>query len=88
MAEDCHILVVEDDPRLRDRLARYLTGEGFRVTAACDAAGQNHTARHFDQARLESPGAALYVSRSHQLCAGSGYGKGSGGADGGRTALH
>ncbi|MDR3533931.1 MAG: response regulator transcription factor [Rhodopila sp.] len=38
MADDCHILVVEDDPRLRERLARYLTGEGFRVTAAGDAA--------------------------------------------------
>jgi two-component system phosphate regulon response regulator OmpR len=37
MAEDCHILVVEDDPRLRERLARYLTGEGFRVTAAGDS---------------------------------------------------
>src|SRR3984957_7182893 len=39
MADDCHILVVEDDPRLRERLARYLTGEGFRVTAAGDAGG-------------------------------------------------
>ena len=38
MTDDCHILVVEDDPRLRERLARYLTGEGFRVTAAADAA--------------------------------------------------
>jgi two-component system phosphate regulon response regulator OmpR len=38
MADDCHILVVEDDPRLRERLARYLSGEGFRVTAAGDAA--------------------------------------------------
>jgi two-component system phosphate regulon response regulator OmpR len=37
MADDCHILVVEDDPRLRERLARYLTGEGFRVTAAGDS---------------------------------------------------
>ncbi len=36
--DDCHILVVEDDPRLRERLARYLSGEGFRVTAAGDAA--------------------------------------------------
>jgi two-component system phosphate regulon response regulator OmpR len=36
--DDCHILVVEDDPRLRERLARYLSGEGFRVTAASDAA--------------------------------------------------
>jgi two-component system phosphate regulon response regulator OmpR len=39
MTTDSHILVVEDDARLRDRLARYLTGEGFRVTAAPDAAG-------------------------------------------------
>jgi two-component system phosphate regulon response regulator OmpR len=37
-ADNCHILVVEDDPRLRERLARYLAGEGFRVTAAGDAA--------------------------------------------------
>ena len=36
--DDCHILVVEDDPRLRERLARYLSNEGFRVTAAADAA--------------------------------------------------
>jgi two-component system, OmpR family, phosphate regulon response regulator OmpR len=38
MTDESHILVVEDDDRLRDRLARYLTGEGFRVTAAPDAA--------------------------------------------------
>ena len=38
MADDCHILVVEDDPRLRERLARYLTNEGFRITAAGNAA--------------------------------------------------
>jgi two-component system phosphate regulon response regulator OmpR len=38
MAEDTHILVVEDDARLRERLARYLASEGFRVTAAPDAA--------------------------------------------------
>ena len=36
MSDDSHILVVEDDARLRERLARYLTGEGFRVTAAAD----------------------------------------------------
>ena len=34
---DLHILVVEDDARLRDRLARYLGGEGFLVTAASSA---------------------------------------------------
>jgi two-component system phosphate regulon response regulator OmpR len=38
MADDAHILVVEDDARLRERLARYLSGEGFRVTSAADAA--------------------------------------------------
>jgi two-component system phosphate regulon response regulator OmpR len=38
MTDDTHILVVEDDPRLRDRLARYLAGEGFRVTSATGAA--------------------------------------------------
>ncbi len=38
MAEECHILIVEDDPRLRERLARFLAGEGFRVTTAGDAA--------------------------------------------------
>lgn len=39
MSEDQpHILVVDDDPRLRDLLNRYLTKEGFRITAASDAA--------------------------------------------------
>ncbi|HVY15311.1 MAG TPA: response regulator transcription factor [Rhodopila sp.] len=38
MADDTHILVVEDDARLRERLARYLATEGFRVTASHDAA--------------------------------------------------
>jgi two-component system phosphate regulon response regulator OmpR len=38
MPDECLILVVEDDPRLRERLARYLGTEGFRVTAAADAA--------------------------------------------------
>jgi two-component system phosphate regulon response regulator OmpR len=34
MAEAAHVLVVEDDERLRGRLARYLGEQGFRVTAA------------------------------------------------------
>jgi two-component system phosphate regulon response regulator OmpR len=37
-AERPHLLVVDDDARLRDLLARYLTGEGFRVATASDAA--------------------------------------------------
>ncbi|MBS0559679.1 MAG: response regulator transcription factor [Proteobacteria bacterium] len=36
--EDALILVVEDNDRLRERLARYLVDNGFRVTAARDAA--------------------------------------------------
>ncbi|MSO91584.1 MAG: response regulator [Acetobacteraceae bacterium] len=38
MNDDAHILVVEDDVRLRDRLARFLVEQGFRVTTAEDAA--------------------------------------------------
>ena len=37
MSDDAHILVVEDDARLRERLARYLAEQGFRVTVAEDA---------------------------------------------------
>ena len=33
-----HILVVDDDDRLRDLLKQYLAGNGYRVTAAGDAA--------------------------------------------------
>ena len=33
-----HILVVDDDSRIRDLLARYLQDNGFRVTTAVDAA--------------------------------------------------
>ena len=32
-----HILVVDDDERIRDLLAKYLQGNGFRVTKASDA---------------------------------------------------
>jgi len=34
MADEAHILVVDDDARLRGLLSRYLLGEGFRVTTA------------------------------------------------------
>ena len=36
--EPAHILVIDDDTRLRDLLRRYLTDQGFRVTTAADAA--------------------------------------------------
>ncbi|RTL72166.1 MAG: response regulator transcription factor [Hyphomicrobiales bacterium] len=32
-----HILIVDDDQRIRDLLARYLFEQGFRITTACDA---------------------------------------------------
>ncbi|MEI7710366.1 MAG: response regulator transcription factor [Rhodospirillales bacterium] len=38
MSDEALILLVEDDARLRERLARYLGSEGFRVTAAENAA--------------------------------------------------
>lgn len=37
MAHDPHILVVDDDRRLRNLLRRYLAENGFRVTTAADA---------------------------------------------------
>jgi two-component system phosphate regulon response regulator OmpR len=36
--EDPHLLVVDDDERLRALLQRYLSSNGFRVSAAADAA--------------------------------------------------
>lgn len=33
-----HILVIDDDRRIRDLLSRYLTEQGFRVSTAADAA--------------------------------------------------
>jgi two-component system phosphate regulon response regulator OmpR len=37
--ETGHILIVDDDARLRGMLVRYLMGEGFRITEAADGAG-------------------------------------------------
>jgi two-component system phosphate regulon response regulator OmpR len=38
MNDEPHLLVVDDDSRIRDLLGRYLAGNGFRVTQAGDAA--------------------------------------------------
>ena len=35
--QDVHLLVVDDDDRIRDLLKRYLAKQGFRVSAASDA---------------------------------------------------
>ncbi len=40
-----HILVVDDDSRIRDLLARYLQDNGFRVTTAVDAESARGTMR-------------------------------------------
>jgi two-component system phosphate regulon response regulator OmpR len=43
-----HILVVDDDARLRRLLQRYLTEHGYHVTAAADAPEAKATLRNFD----------------------------------------
>jgi two-component system phosphate regulon response regulator OmpR len=42
-----HILVVDDDRRLRDLLTKFLTDNGFRVTAAASAAEARGMSEHF-----------------------------------------
>jgi two-component system phosphate regulon response regulator OmpR len=37
MTDDAHIMVVDDDARLRGLLSRYLVDKGFRVTTAENA---------------------------------------------------
>lgn len=46
-AEPPHLLVVDDDDRLRALLQRFLTEEGFRVTAAADAAAARRSLAAF-----------------------------------------
>jgi two-component system OmpR family response regulator len=43
MDESRHILVVDDDRELRGLLSRFLTGNGFRVSVAQDAAAMTQT---------------------------------------------
>jgi two-component system, OmpR family, phosphate regulon response regulator OmpR len=49
MTEEAHILVVDDDVRLRALLSRYLVEQGFRVTAA------SHAAEARDKLRVVQP---------------------------------
>ncbi|HYZ60903.1 MAG TPA: response regulator [Acetobacteraceae bacterium] len=49
MTEEAHILVVDDDVRLRALLSRYLAEQGFRVTAA------SHAAEARDKMRVVQP---------------------------------
>lgn len=50
-----HILVVDDDQKIRDLLARYLKEQGFRVTTASDAQNARSTMRglEFDLVLLD-----------------------------------
>lgn len=48
MVESPHILVVDDDTRLRDLLRKYLADNGFRVSAAADAAEARKALASFD----------------------------------------
>ncbi len=48
MEAERHLLVVDDDARLRELLRRFLTNEGFRVTTATDAAEARAKLRSFD----------------------------------------
>ena len=47
-AEPRHLLVVDDDDRIRELLKEYLTRAGFRVTAAPDAAAARRLLEMFD----------------------------------------
>ena len=48
MTEVQHILVVDDDDRIRTLLKKYLTRSGYRVTAASDAASARKLMTTFD----------------------------------------
>jgi two-component system phosphate regulon response regulator OmpR len=43
-----HVLIVDDDHKIRDLLARYLYGQGFRVTTAADAEAAQSSLRGLD----------------------------------------
>ncbi|MEQ9504729.1 MAG: response regulator [Hyphomonas sp.] len=55
MKEPAHILIVDDDDRIRDLTKRFLTMKGFRVSAAPDAAGARRLMENmeFDLAILD-----------------------------------
>jgi two-component system phosphate regulon response regulator OmpR len=68
-----HILVVDDDQRIRDLLARYLHENGFRVTTAVDAASARSAMRGlaFDVVILDisMPGeSGLDLARDLKAC--------------------
>ncbi len=66
-----HVLLVDDDQKIRDLLTRYLSENGFRVTPAHDAAAARAALRGltFDIILLDvmMPGeSGLYLARDHK----------------------
>ncbi len=63
-----HLLVVDDDTRIRDLLNRYLMEQGFRITVAGDAAEARRKLEglHFDLVILDvmMPGDPAFRSPS------------------------
>ena len=47
-SQAAHLLVVDDDDRIRELIKRYLSREGFRVTTAADAAAARRILEMFD----------------------------------------
>lgn len=47
MSEGTHLLIVDDDDRIRDLLKQYLSREGHSVTTASDAAAARKLFQHF-----------------------------------------
>ena len=56
MTAEAHVLVVDDDVRLRALLSRYLVEQGFRVTAA------SHAAEARDKLRVVQPDLQVVVN--------------------------
>ena len=48
LTEAAHLLIVDDDDRIRDLIKRYLAREGFRVTTAADAGAARRVLELFD----------------------------------------
>ena len=65
--DTAHLLVIDDDTRLRDLLQRYLSEQGFRVTTATDAIVIPFTKQYLSI--LVSPRALPIASRT---CGGGG----------------
>jgi DNA-binding response OmpR family regulator len=74
-AQAAHILVVDDDPRIRQMLTRYFEGEGYRVTTASDGVEMNAAMRQdgFDAVLLDLtlPGGRDGLDLAREIRAGS-----------------